>query len=145
MSVPGEYRKPLPLMRPADEPYWTATARGELTMQQCEQCGKVRFPPSMFCPSCHCDRCVWRRLSGRGSIKTFCRFHKLYIPGFEDDVPYYVILVELDEGPLVYSNLVDPPVAGPRIGMPVIATFEAVKSGVALVKFRSAEPLAGSS
>jgi uncharacterized protein len=139
MSTSSEYRKPLPHVRAVDEAYWAAAARSELAMQQCDECGKVRFPPSRFCPSCLSDQGRWRTLSGRGWIRTFCRFHKLYIPGFEDEIPYYVILVQLEEGPLVYSNLVDSPAAAPQIGMPVVATFEAVKSGMALVKFRAAD------
>jgi hypothetical protein len=60
----------------------------------------------------------------------------MYFKSFEDDLPYGVALVELEEGPRLISNIVGVPREAVDIGMPVEAVFDAVTSEVTLVKFR---------
>jgi uncharacterized OB-fold protein len=51
-------------------------------------------------------------------------------------VPYAVVVVELDEGPRVLSNVVGCPSGEVAIDMPVEVTFEDVAPDVTLPKFR---------
>ena len=51
------------------------------------------------------------------------------------ELPYAVVLVKLDEGPRLYSNLVGVTNDAIRIGMRVRARFEPVTEEVTLVKF----------
>jgi len=46
-----------------------------------------------------------------------------------------VVLVKLDEGPKMISNLVGVPPAAIKIGMPVKAVFEKISDEVTLPKF----------
>jgi len=77
-------------------------------------------------------------LSGRGRLHTFLVSHQP-APGFEDEVPYVVALVQLDEGPRMMSNLVgvapDPAVL--TIDMPLEVVFE-TRGDVVLPMFRPA-------
>jgi hypothetical protein len=47
-----------------------------------------------------------------------------------------VVVIELDEGPRLLSNLIDCPTGDVRIGMPVEVTFDDVAPEVTLPKFR---------
>lgn len=44
-------------------------------------------------------------MSGRGTLHTYVINHRP-APGFEDDAPYAVAVVELEEGPRLMSNIV---------------------------------------
>ena len=57
-------------------------------------------------------------------------------PAFEEDVPYAPIVVEMDEGVRVVSQMVDCAPADSRMDMPVEAVYEDVTPEVTLVKFR---------
>ena len=46
------------------------------------------------------------------------------IPAYQDQIPYNVSLVDLDEGPRLVSNVVDIPPADVKVGMAVEVVFE---------------------
>jgi len=62
--------------------------------------------------------------------------HQVYHPGFAAEVPYAVVVIELEEGARLVSNLVDCPPADIRAGMPVEVVFDDVTPDVTLPKFR---------
>lgn len=41
------------------EPFWQATARGELTLPRCASCSTHRWPPGPFCPQCRSQEVEW--------------------------------------------------------------------------------------
>lgn len=128
--------KPLP--RPSEDsaPFWDAAARGELCMQQCGDCGHIRFPPALLCARCLSERCEWVRLSGRGTVYSWIIVHQSQHPAFNADVPYNVAIVELEEGPRLHTNIIGCDQAVIAIGMPVEVAFVKVSGDMALVKFR---------
>ena len=131
----SDYRKPLPRVGSDTAPFWAATRQGKLRLPFCTACGKPHWPAGPVCPFCLSDGLEWRDVSGRGRISTFTIIHKAWFPAFEADIPYNVVQVELEEGPRLTANLVDAP-AGPAIGMPVEAVFDAVTPDVTLPRFR---------
>lgn len=133
-----EYQKPLPGINELNRPFWEAAKRHELFLQRCQRCGHYHYPAGESCPSCLSDGLEWVKASGRGTIYTWTVFHQVYHPSFASDVPYAVVAVELAEGPRITTNLVDCPVEGIRIGMPVEAVFDDVTAEVTLPKFRPA-------
>jgi uncharacterized OB-fold protein len=133
------YSKPLPCITPATQPFWDATRIGQLTVQRCGACGKLRYPPARICDECLSEAADWVPVSGRGTVWSFCEFHRPYFKGFEAELPYNVALVRLDEGPRLYTNLVGIATADIRCGMRVAAVFEAVTDEVTLVKFAPLE------
>ena len=130
------YAKPLPEITPAMRPFWDAAQRHELVVQRCGGCGARRFPARDVCSRCLSREATWVPVSGRGTVFTWAVMHQVYHPGFAGEVPYAVVVVELDEGARLVSNLVDCPVADVRAGMPVEVVFDDVTPDVTLPKFR---------
>lgn len=130
------------LMPPVDEtnrPYWEGLRARVIRLPRCEACGRFRLHDSRYCPHCGSDRSEWATLSGRGRLWARCVFHQVYFEAFRDRVPYGVVIVELEEGVRVYSNLtgtentMDMP-----IGAALEAEFEDISDGATLLKFRPA-------
>ena len=69
-------------------------------------------------------------------IHTFTIIHKAYRPEYAERVPYNVVVVELEEGPLFHSNLVGCRNEDIRVGMPVELVFEKSAEGPTLPLFR---------
>ena len=129
------YLKPLPSMDARNQPHWEGARAGRLMIQACSDCGALRYPFSKLCPHCHSTKSEWRQASGKGTVWSWCVFHRVYFKGFADEIPYSVVLVELDEGVKLYSNLIGVAKERIRIGMRVRALFEPATDEVTLVKF----------
>ena len=134
------YDKPLPPIDERSRPWWEAAKRHELKVQRCQSCGHLAFPPAPMCPRCRGTEFGWLDVSGRGKVWSWTVFHKSYFPGFTDEIPYAVAIVELDEGPRMWTQVVGIDKSDLRMAMPVEAVFEDITDEVTLVKFR---PVAG--
>lgn len=134
----ANYDKPLPVVDPLTQPYWTHAKAHRLSVQRCLGCGHLHFPPSPVCPACLSDAQDWEVVSGRGTLLTWATFHRAYWPGFRDDVPYDVCVVKLEEGPLVISNFAGPAPQGLRTGLALKAFFDDVTADISLVRFAAA-------
>lgn len=130
------YQKPLPRINERDRPWWDAAHARQLKVQRCENCGHLAFPPAPICPRCRETRLGWIDVSGRGTVWSFTVFHKTYFEGFAEEMPYAVAIVELEEGPRMWTQVVGVANDDLEIGMPVEAVFEDVTDEVTLVKFR---------
>jgi hypothetical protein len=78
-------------------PFWAATARGELSVQACGDCDRLRFPPRPMCPHCQSVATEWRAVSGRGAIWSFVVVHPPLLPAYAALAPYPVVVVALAE------------------------------------------------
>jgi len=138
---------PLPVTDdPLDREFYRAARRGELVIQACGDCGKLRFPPRPMCPACQSLAQRWQVLAGRGRVWSYTVPHPPLLPVFNAQAPYNVVVVELDDAPgirlvgnLVAGteaplNSVDP--ATIRIGEPVEAVFVAMAEDVTLIRWR---------
>lgn len=128
--------KPVPRVTPELAPFFAAAKRGELVVQRCTGCALLRFPPREVCSRCWARDAEWTPVSGRGRVYSFYVMHQVYHPAFAGEVPYPVVLIELEEGPRMLSNLVDCPRERIAIDLPVEVTFEDLSPEVALPKFR---------
>jgi uncharacterized protein len=97
-----------PVPTPLTAPFWDGCAAGELLLQHCEPCAQPFFPPQRHCPRCASDRVEWAPVSGRATLHTYQIQHRP-APGFEDEVPYTVAIVQLAEGPRMMTNIVGVP------------------------------------
>ena len=113
--------------------FWEGASAGRLLVQRCVACGKLRHPPGPSCP--HCTALDWEAvpMSGRGTIYSWVRHHHPAIPPFEPGHP--VVLVELEEGPRLVSELVDRD-AEIRIGAPVEVQFDEIEERFTMPRFR---------
>jgi uncharacterized OB-fold protein len=122
-------------LSPLASEHWRGAARGELCVPHCLDCDNLWFPPSRQCPRCLSDKIDWRVVSGRGRVTGWCIMHRQYFETLDLALPYAVILVQLDEGPFLYSNFVDPATV-PEVGQSVEAMFIAVETDGSVVRFR---------
>jgi uncharacterized OB-fold protein len=130
------YTKPLPRLDGPNRPFWEGARAAKVVLQRCLDCGTFRFPAARCCASCRGERAQWVATSGRGTIQSFCIFHKLYFQGFAAEMPYGVVQVRLEEGVQLFSNLVGTPNDDIRIGAAVVACFEPVAPEITLIKFK---------
>lgn len=130
--------KPLPRPTWDSAPFWDACLRHSLELQRCVACGKFWFPPSNRCAHCLSDSWDWRPVAGRGTLVTFTVMRRAYHPGFEDELPYTVAVVELTEGPRLITNLVGCQPQEARVGLPVTVLFEDLSPEATLPVFRPA-------
>ena len=133
------YSKPLPKPDKCDMPYWETLKKHELRMQACLECGEIWFPPNPACPRCLSKDYKWAKLSGKGKVWSWVIFHQLYFESFADDIPYNVIVVKLDEGPIITSNMVECRDEDIECNMPVEVVFDDVTENMTLPRFRPTE------
>lgn len=133
-----DYAKPLPAADEESEPFFQGAREGKLMIMRCKRCGAYRFPSRDRCDVCWSTDTEWVQASGKGTVYTFGIMHQLYHPGFKEEIPYNVVVVELEEGPRTYSNLVGVANDQIRVGMPVEVTFERISDEISLPKFKPA-------
>lgn len=117
---------------PLLDPFWEGARQGKLLLQQCDRCGNRRFPPMAACPQCLSLDQHWSEASGRGTVESSITFHRQYWP--DRPPPYDVLLIALEEGPLMMSNAVEGH-ALPAVGDPVHVVFEARADGSIIPQF----------
>jgi hypothetical protein len=116
--------------------FWEGVAQRELRIQRCNTCHRLQHPPGPMCAACHGLDLGYLRSQGRGTVYSFVYVHHPAIPPFE--VPNLVVLVELEEGTRIVSNLVGAEREQVRIGLPVAVEFAEVEPGRLLPRFRPA-------
>jgi len=114
-------------------PFWDAAAQGRFILPRCKACSKHFFRPEVACTHCFATQWEWVPASGRGTLYSYSMVHKAPAPGFA--VPLVLAVVELDEGPCVWSNVVGCDPANLRIGMALQVRFEEVFRGIHLPRF----------
>ncbi len=92
--------------------YYEALKQDKLLGLKCRSCGAVTVPPAMVCRQCAGADMEIVELKGGGKIRTFTTVF-VAAEGRESEVPYIIVLVELDEGPWLMGNLdgIDPKLA----------------------------------
>jgi uncharacterized OB-fold protein len=92
--------------------------RYALVGEECPHCQAKLFPPRDVCPECGQEAKVAYNFSGRGEVYSYTT---VYDPptGYEENAPYTVALVKLEEGPLVTAQLTDLGDQPVEIGAPV--------------------------
>jgi hypothetical protein len=136
------YRKPLPTPSPESRRYWDGCRNHELWLPFCRTCERFYFYPRDFCPTCFGWDIEWRQVSGRGKVYTFGIQYRAWHPGWQDEIPYITALVELEEGPRLYTNIVgvEPDSMRVHCDMPVEVVFEDVTEEISLPKFKPITP-----
>lgn len=119
--------------------FWAACNEGRLLLSECATCGHVFYYPRQMCPRCGEQDLGWRSSSGRGRIYSFTRVEvSFYGPTWESDLPYTVILVDLEDGPRMLSRLVESDQEAVALGAAVEVVFVTVEDQ-ALPMFRLAQ------
>jgi uncharacterized protein len=119
----------LPVVNDANRPFWDGGLAGELRFQRCDACRHLRYPISSICPRCLSPEATWTPVSGRGTVLTYAIFDRAYHPSREGRIPYVVALVQLEEGPRMFGDLVDAAPADVSIDAPLEVTFDPAPDG----------------
>ena len=92
--------------------------RYKLVGEVCPHCEAKLFPPRDICPECGGEAKSLYTFSGRGEVYSHTTVQDAPA-GFEDNAPYTVALVKLEEGPLITAQLTDMGDEAVEIGTPV--------------------------
>ncbi|MBD7939966.1 Zn-ribbon domain-containing OB-fold protein [Brevundimonas guildfordensis] len=127
-----------PIENPDTEALWAGLRDGRLLIQKCSACNAHRHPPSPICHRCNEGEHEWVEASGRGTVWSHSVVHEP-LDGWPSEVPYTVVIVTLEEGVKIVSNLVEGSHEAVRIGAPVELAVTQGAAGVALPRFRLAD------
>jgi uncharacterized OB-fold protein len=114
-------QRPAPIVTEDSAAFWDAADEGRLVGQRCAACGRLRHPPRPMCPECRSLDVEVVELSGRGVVYSYALLHHPQHPAFE--YPVLAVLIDLDEGIRIVSNVVGVEPDQVRIGLPVQVEF----------------------
>lgn len=101
--------------------------RYRLLGTKCDTCNSVYFPQRTVCPKCRRKgKLTEMKFSGKGKIFSFT---EVSAPpaGFEDQVPYILAVIELDEGARLTAQIVDAHKKDVKIGSRVEQVFRVIQ------------------
>ncbi|MDH3336232.1 MAG: Zn-ribbon domain-containing OB-fold protein [Gammaproteobacteria bacterium] len=116
--------------------FWQGLRDGKLLIQECGACGLRRHPPQPMCEQCQSLDWTTVESSGRGTIYSYTVIHYPEIPPFE--YPNAIVLVDLDEGVRLASQLRGADPDDIAIGQRVIAKLVDVQDDLTLPVFEIA-------
>ena len=135
MSLP----KPVPTPVGLNAEFYEHCREGRLSFQQCGSCEIFRHPPRVLCPSCGSATWAWVASSGHGRLHTWTVIHQHPHPGFADDLPLAVVVVELDEGVRLVSGIRGLAPSDLVEGMPLVVGYEQRSPEITLPVFHRAQ------
>jgi uncharacterized OB-fold protein/acyl dehydratase len=135
-TEPARPRRPRPALTQDNHFFFDGAREGKLLIQRCTNCGTLRHPPRPSCAKCRSFEWDTLTASGRGVVYSYVVNHYPQVPSF--DYPLVVALVELEERTRLVANLSDVAPSEVKIGLPVVAHFEAFDEELTLPVFRPA-------
>lgn len=125
-----------PPMGPDNRWWWDMAAQDKLGIQRCSHCQTLRHPPSPMCGECHSTQWDTVVASGKGTICSYTVLTHPQFPGY--DYPLIIILVDLEEGTRVTSQLIDCEPENVDFDLPVQMVIHQDADGFKLPVFRLA-------
>ena len=132
-------------MRPRPEPveelnkqFWAHCAEERLYFQRCSSCSRWRHLPRPICAGCGSSDWEWQESSRRGKVLTWTVTHAPLHPAFAAQIPYAVLVVEMEEGVRLVAGLMNYAAETIKIDMQVEVVFERVAEEMALPVFQVA-------
>ena len=120
-----------PQPNPETEQFIEAARQGKLLIGRCLDTGKAFYYPRSVSPFTLSGNVEWIEAAGRGTIYTFS-----YMPRAPE--PFAIAYVELEEGPMVLTNIVDCDSDDLKIGLPVKLVFKSTEDGLPVAMFTPA-------
>lgn len=132
------YHKALPITKGIAETFWTSLKDRKFMIQSCTDCTKQIFYPRVVCPHCGGSHVEYAEHEGTGEIYSFSVTHRTRLPGFKDEVPYVLALVDIDGGGRMMTNIIDCDPNEVQIGAKVKIAFTDVTEEITLPHFKLA-------
>ena len=114
---------------PLSEPFWDALRDGGFALQQCMDCGRRQHYPRLLCRHCHGVAVRWAPASPAGTVLATVTAHRTSNPQLRDRVPYPVLLVRLDDGPLMLATTAATAAVNPAAAAPAVPSEGAWRAG----------------
>lgn len=137
----SDLRGPQPNPTEEMRPFWEGLQRKEFLLLRCDRCGAWRWPLA-GCrehPNApYLENLKWTTGSGRGKVFAFTVQRAQHDPAFP--IPYVYAAIELDEGPMMASTVVNCLPEAVFVGMPVRVVFRSIGQDFAVPCF---EPVTG--
>ncbi len=127
--------------------YWAGLRRHELLLQCCASCGALQCPPRPGCGACAGATFTWQRAAGLGRLESYTLVQRAVSAAYA--VPFMLVLVRLQEGPMIMSTLILPAaLMDPRlpqtvavsVGVPVEVVFEDRSDTLTVPRFQLKVP-----
>ncbi len=139
VGASGAGGRPVPVPDERSAPFWDAAAEHVLRLARCSRCRTISHPPDTVCPHCHSTEPEFEfvAVEGAGTVRSWTVMRQSFLPGFDEDVPFVLVDVELSAQPdlRLIGRLVDGPDADLRIGATVQLAFEDIRPGVSVPAF----------
>lgn len=129
------FTRPEPVCDADTLPFWNAARAHRLDIQRCLSCGRSVFYPRAICPHCHGGQLEWITSGGTGTIYSYTVARRPAGQAFAELVPYVIVLVDLDDGVRMLSNLITPNTESVHIGDRVRVVFVDLSSEISLPMF----------
>lgn len=112
---------------PAPPRFWRKIPkRYNLVGSKCQECNRVFFPPRKICPDCReVDSMEDFQLEGNGEIISYTQIHAPQ-EGYEEETPYFVGIIELEEGPRITGQIKETDSDEIKIGKEVRVAFRKI-------------------
>ncbi|HEV7207546.1 MAG TPA: OB-fold domain-containing protein [Mycobacteriales bacterium] len=127
--------RPTPVLRGEERLFFDSARKHELVFQTCADCAVPLWYPRTVCPLCLGTNLPLTRASGRGAVYSFTTLYRAGHESRQQDVPYTIALVDLEENVRMIGDLIDVPPADVHIGMPVEVRFIETTDSMTLPAF----------
>lgn len=131
-------RRPRPAIDRDNAFFWEGVEAGELRLQRCAACQRLRHPPRPMCDACRSTDVDHVVAAGTGTVHSYAVHHHPPLPGVR--LPHPVLLVDLDEGVRIVAEAaegVDP--ASLAIGRRVSLVFKRLDEELTVPAFEPVE------
>jgi 3-oxo-4,17-pregnadiene-20-carboxyl-CoA hydratase alpha subunit len=124
--------------------FWQGAQQGEVRVEKCGGCGRLRFPPQPMCPKCNSPERSWEPVASTGALYTFAVIHGVppepQLAG-ERGHPFILGVVEVDgtDGVKMMTDIDGEWIERVSIGMPMKAIFETVTGEITLPRWVPSE------
>ena len=142
LTVESEWKKPRPSIDHDNAGFFEGLKQHKFLLWRCRACG-ASYWPKAYCQKHENEpfaaNMSWEESSGKGRLFAFNIHRTAFHPGFKEEAPYWYALIELDEGPLISSQLIGDkrPASIRDVGQRVEVVYEDHPSeGFTLPKFR---------
>ncbi|MBR0642448.1 Zn-ribbon domain-containing OB-fold protein [Roseomonas hellenica] len=112
---------PAPAVDPTNKPFWDAAREGRFLIGLCKDTGKHFFYPRGASPFTLSNNVALVEAKGTGTIYTYTVART--------KEPHAVAYVELDEGPRIFTNIVDCDLDALKIGQKVKLVWKPTTEG----------------
>lgn len=125
--------------KPTIEQYQKNIQEEHFRAFKCTNCGAIIAPPSGSCYACGGNKMEWSDVSGKGKLVSFTVIH-IAPDEFQEEAPYFVAIVELEEGTRVTARLQGYDPLKPEeveLGIPLQLSYETGTSGKKYLAFKT--------